>query len=163
MRREKDRPGLRDRTGADDAGCLSIDRPYGIKTIVSLNPIMWTRRDVRRCRVSGGGKTKFTCVDGPEFDGHEVDFNLLSNRLRMYSKQEKQLSKLTGANAMENKTQNRRRKKPPATGSRAGPQVRIRNFNEVPSVIRRNMRLPRGRALHPVQETELYGGLSRRM
>jgi ferredoxin--NADP+ reductase len=40
------------------------------------------------CRVSVGGKTKFTCVDGPEFDGHQVDFDLLASRLRMYREQE---------------------------------------------------------------------------
>ncbi len=68
-----------------------LTRPYGIKTIVSLNPIMVDATGMcGACRVSVGGKTKFTCVDGPEFDGHEVDFTLLSNRLRMYSEQEKQ-------------------------------------------------------------------------
>jgi ferredoxin--NADP+ reductase len=68
-----------------------LTKPYGIKTIVSLNPIMVDATGMcGACRVSVGGKTKFTCVDGPEFDGHEVDFNLLSNRLRMYSEQEKQ-------------------------------------------------------------------------
>ena len=69
----------------------NVTRPYGIKTIVSLNPIMVDATGMcGACRVSVGGKTKFTCVDGPEFDGHEVDFNLLSNRLRMYQDQEKQ-------------------------------------------------------------------------
>jgi ferredoxin--NADP+ reductase len=70
----------------------NLTRPYGIKTIVSLNPIMVDATGMcGACRVSVGGKTKFTCVDGPEFDGHEVDFELLSNRLRMYSEQEKQI------------------------------------------------------------------------
>ncbi len=68
-----------------------LTKPYGIKTIVSLNPIMVDATGMcGACRVSVGGKTKFTCVDGPEFDGHEVDFNLLTNRLRMYQDQEKQ-------------------------------------------------------------------------
>jgi ferredoxin--NADP+ reductase len=68
-----------------------VTKPYGIKTIVSLNPIMVDATGMcGACRVSVGGKTKFTCVDGPEFDGHEVDFNLLTNRLRMYQDQEKQ-------------------------------------------------------------------------
>lgn len=67
-----------------------LTRPYGIKTIVSLNPIMVDATGMcGACRVSVGGKTKLTCVDGPEFDGHEVDFALLSNRLRMYAEQEK--------------------------------------------------------------------------
>ena len=53
----------------------NLTRPYGIKTIVSLNPIMVDATGMcGACRVSVGGKTKFGCVDGPEFDGHEVDF-----------------------------------------------------------------------------------------
>ena len=68
-----------------------VTRPHGIRTIVSLNPIMVDATGMcGACRVSVGGKTKFTCVDGPEFDGHEVDFTLLTNRLRMYQNQEKQ-------------------------------------------------------------------------
>ena len=69
----------------------NVTKPYGIRTIVSLNPIMVDATGMcGACRVSVGGKTKFTCVDGPEFDGHEVDFALLTNRLRMYLDQEKQ-------------------------------------------------------------------------
>ena len=68
-----------------------VTRPHGIKTVVSLNPIMVDATGMcGACRVSVGGKTKFTCVDGPEFDGHQVDFELLANRLRMYQTQEKQ-------------------------------------------------------------------------
>jgi ferredoxin/flavodoxin---NADP+ reductase len=68
-----------------------LTRPYGIKTIVSLNPIMVDATGMcGACRVSVGGKTKFGCVDGPEFDGHEVDFNLLMTRLKMYSFPEKE-------------------------------------------------------------------------
>ncbi|MCX5844154.1 MAG: sulfide/dihydroorotate dehydrogenase-like FAD/NAD-binding protein [Deltaproteobacteria bacterium] len=69
----------------------NLTKPYGLKTIVSLNPIMVDATGMcGACRVSVGGKTKFGCVDGPEFDGHEVDFNLLITRLRMYAEQEKQ-------------------------------------------------------------------------
>lgn len=69
----------------------NVTRPHDIKTIVSLNSIMVDATGMcGACRVSVGGKTKFTCVDGPEFDGHEVDFDQLSNRLRMYQTQEKQ-------------------------------------------------------------------------
>jgi ferredoxin--NADP+ reductase len=69
----------------------NLTKPYGIKTIVSLNPIMVDATGMcGACRVSVGGKTKFGCVDGPEFDGHQVDFNLLITRLRMYAGQEKQ-------------------------------------------------------------------------
>jgi len=67
----------------------NLTRPYGIKTIVSLNAIMVDATGMcGACRVAVGGKTKFTCVDGPEFDGHEVDFDLLTSRLRMYCEQE---------------------------------------------------------------------------
>jgi len=66
-----------------------MTKPYGIKTVVSLNPIMVDATGMcGACRVSVGGKTRFGCVDGPEFDGHEVDFNLLMSRLKMYSGQE---------------------------------------------------------------------------
>jgi len=67
----------------------NLTRPYGIKTVVSLNPIMVDATGMcGACRVSVGGRTKFTCVDGPEFDGHQVDFDLLTTRLRMYREHE---------------------------------------------------------------------------
>lgn len=63
--------------------------PYGIKTLVSLNPIMVDGTGMcGACRVTVGGKTKFACVDGPDFDGHQVDYDELMNRNRVYSKQE---------------------------------------------------------------------------
>jgi len=63
--------------------------PAGIETIVSLNSIMVDATGMcGGCRVSVGGETKFTCVDGPEFDGHQVDFNLLFSRLATYEKHE---------------------------------------------------------------------------
>ena len=67
-----------------------LTRASGIKTIVSLNPIMVDGTGMcGGCRVSVGGKTKFACVDGPEFDGHEVDFKELWDRLAAYRDQEK--------------------------------------------------------------------------
>jgi ferredoxin--NADP+ reductase len=67
----------------------NVTRPHGIRTLVSLNPIMVDGTGMcGACRVTVGGKTKFTCVDGPEFDGHEVDFGLLTSRLQMYAEQE---------------------------------------------------------------------------
>ena len=64
-------------------------RPYGIKTIVSLNPIMVDSTGMcGGCRVQVGEETKFACVDGPEFDGHLVDFRGLMARGRMYRTQE---------------------------------------------------------------------------
>jgi len=63
-----------------------LTQPYNIKTIVSLNPIMVDATGMcGACRVTVGGKTKFACVDGPEFDGHEVDFDTLTKRLRIYT------------------------------------------------------------------------------
>ena len=62
---------------------------YKVKTLVSLNAIMVDGTGMCGCcRVSVGGKIKFACVDGPEFDGHEVDFDELSLRLQAYSEEE---------------------------------------------------------------------------
>jgi ferredoxin--NADP+ reductase len=67
-----------------------LTRPYGIKTIVSLNPIMVDATGMcGACRIAVDGKTRFGCVDGPEFDGHQVDFPLLMSRLKMYLPYEK--------------------------------------------------------------------------
>jgi ferredoxin--NADP+ reductase len=69
----------------------NITKPHRIKTIVSLNSIMVDATGMcGACRVNVAGQTKFTCVDGPEFDGHEVDFDLLSNRLKMYCDAERE-------------------------------------------------------------------------
>ena len=66
-------------------------RPYGVPTVVSLNPIMVDGTGMcGGCRVSVGNENKFACVDGPEFDGHKVDFDVLMSRQRMYKPQEKQ-------------------------------------------------------------------------
>lgn len=68
-----------------------VTRPHRIKTVVSLNPIMVDATGMcGACRVSVGGKTKFVCVDGPEFDGHEVDFKELVLRNRAYLREEKE-------------------------------------------------------------------------
>lgn len=65
-------------------------REYKIPTIVSLNPIMVDGTGMcGACRVEVGGQTKFACVDGPDFDGHQVDFDLLTQRQKMYLTQEK--------------------------------------------------------------------------
>ena len=69
---------------------VQLTKPAGIKTIVSLNPIMVDGTGMcGGCRVTIGGKTQFACVDGPEFDGHDVDFDELWDRLSAYHKQEK--------------------------------------------------------------------------
>ena len=67
-----------------------ITETYNVKTLVSLNPIMIDGTGMCGCcRVSVGGKTQFACVDGPEFDAHQVDFDGLINRLRAYEEDEK--------------------------------------------------------------------------
>lgn len=63
----------------------NLTREYGIKTIVSMNPIMIDGTGMcGGCRLSVGGETKFACVDGPDFDGHLVDFDLMLKRSGMY-------------------------------------------------------------------------------
>ncbi len=64
-------------------------KPYGVKTIVSLNPIMIDGTGMcGGCRVTVGGETKFACVDGPEFDGHLVDWDELLKRNSIYKEEE---------------------------------------------------------------------------
>jgi len=71
--------------------CAQTTKPFGVKTVVSLNPIMVDGTGMCGCcRVSVGGETKLACVDGPEFDGHLVDWELLMKRNRAYLKEEAQ-------------------------------------------------------------------------
>ena len=68
--------------------------PFGVKTIVSLNPIMVDGTGMcGGCRVTVGGETKFACVDGPDFDGHQVDYAELMSRNSVYRDREAQVSK----------------------------------------------------------------------
>ena len=70
--------------------CADTTRPKGIKTMVSLNPIMVDGTGMcGGCRVRVDGKMKFGCVDGPDFDGHKVDFDDLMSRLRRFVPEEK--------------------------------------------------------------------------
>lgn len=72
------------------AAVAETTRAFNVPTTVSLNPIMVDGIGMcGACRVSVGGKTKFACVDGPEFDGHEVDFPELRRRLGAFVRQEK--------------------------------------------------------------------------
>ncbi|HHW30310.1 MAG TPA: sulfide/dihydroorotate dehydrogenase-like FAD/NAD-binding protein [Clostridiaceae bacterium] len=67
----------------------NLTKHYGIKTIVSMNPVMIDGTGMcGGCRVTVGGKTKFACVDGPDFDGHEVDFDEAIRRQAMYKNEE---------------------------------------------------------------------------
>jgi len=67
----------------------AVTRPYEIPTIVSLNPIMVDGTGMcGGCRVTVGGQVQFACVDGPEFDGHQVDYDELMDRLSIYKNHE---------------------------------------------------------------------------
>jgi len=69
--------------------CAEATRPFGVRTLVSLNTIMIDGTGMcGGCRVEVGGETKFVCVDGPEFDGHLVNWELMMSRLRSYKKLE---------------------------------------------------------------------------
>jgi len=69
----------------------NLTRPFGIHTVVSLNPVMIDGTGMcGGCRVTIGKKTQFACVDGPEFDGHQVDFDELMDRLSTYREFEQQ-------------------------------------------------------------------------
>jgi ferredoxin--NADP+ reductase len=68
----------------------NITKEYNVQTMVSLNPIMVDGTGMcGGCRVTVGGETKFACVDGPEFDGHQVDYEELMLRLQAYTEDEK--------------------------------------------------------------------------
>ena len=70
-------------------GCAEATRHHGIRTIVSLNPLMIDGTGMcGGCRVKVGGQVRFACVDGPDFDGHQVDFDDLTSRLRRFAAQE---------------------------------------------------------------------------
>ena len=81
-----------------------VTKPYEIKTIVSMNPIMIDGSGMcGGCRITVGGETKFACVDGPDFDGHLVDFNEAIKRTMTYKEKEQHMMQehycnLTGGN-----------------------------------------------------------------
>lgn len=76
-----------------------MTRPYAVRTIVSLNPIMIDGTGMcGGCRVMVNNEMKFACVDGPEFDGHQVDFDLLADRLTTYKEEECRLLKTLKGN-----------------------------------------------------------------
>lgn len=78
-----------------------ITRPRQIKTIVSLNPIMIDGTGMcGSCRVEVGGETKLACVDGPEFDGHQVNYELLMARLSAFQEEEKEALRAHGEEEM---------------------------------------------------------------
>jgi NAD(P)H-flavin reductase len=71
--------------------CVELTRPRAVRTVVSLNPVMVDGTGMcGGCRVSVGGKMKFACVDGPEFDGHQVDFDEMQLRARRFEREERE-------------------------------------------------------------------------
>jgi glutamate synthase (NADPH/NADH) small chain len=108
-----------------------VTRPHNLKTVVSLNTIMVDGTGMCGCcRATIGGETKFVCVDGPEFDGHLVDFPELVSRQRMYTREERRAMwdhqcKLE-AKAKQMKKSKKREKMP-----EQDPKLRIQNFSEV--------------------------------
>jgi ferredoxin--NADP+ reductase len=73
----------------------AVTRPLGVQTIVSLNPLMVDGTGMcGGCRVTVNGVMHFACIDGPEFDGHGVDFDELSDRLTTYGDYEREARNL---------------------------------------------------------------------
>ena len=80
----------------------ALTKEYNIKTIISMNPIMIDGTGMcGGCRLTVGGETKFACVDGPDFDGHLVDFDEAMMRLRTYKEQETEASREYKCRLME--------------------------------------------------------------
>ena len=83
---------------------VATTKEYGIKTVVSLNTLMVDGTGMcGACRVTVGGKTVFTCVDGPEFDGHQVDFDEAMRRQGMYRTIEQRRAKIEAEKAAGHK------------------------------------------------------------
>ena len=71
--------------------CALATQPFGVPTVVNLNAIMVDGTGMcGACRVQVGGQMRFACVDGPEFDAHQVDWDLLLTRQRIYQEEERQ-------------------------------------------------------------------------
>lgn len=80
--------------------CAETTRPFKVPTVVSLNTIMVDGTGMcGGCRVTVGDETKFVCVDGPEFDGHQVDFNSMMSRMKSYTGFEQEHQCLCGKEA----------------------------------------------------------------
>ncbi|MBN1780142.1 NADPH-dependent glutamate synthase [bacterium] len=131
------------------AAVSNLTRQYNIPTLVSLNSLMVDGTGMcGGCRITVGGETKFVCVDGPEFDGHEVDFDELMQRSKTYLKEEKQalsrhecrLEDDVRKKQAERTSSDRRMQKPDQAPEKPksriempkqSPDKRIQNFDEV--------------------------------
>ena len=86
--------------------CCLTTKPFGVNTIVSLNSIMVDGTGMCGCcRVSVGGETKFACVDGPDFEGHKVDWDLLMKRQHAYLEEERESLELWETDALRNQSE----------------------------------------------------------
>jgi glutamate synthase (NADPH/NADH) small chain len=109
----------------------NMTRPYGIKSVVSLNSIMVDGTGMcGGCRVALDGSVKFACVDGPEFDAHLVDFDILMKRNRAYLHEE-QCALEKAAELVEKANKREIRKIPRQPIPARVPEERIKDFNEV--------------------------------
>jgi len=115
------------------AAVSNTTKPFGVKTTVSLNSLMVDGIGMcGACRVTVGGETKFTCVDGPEFDGHEVDFAELSSRLQSFKEIEStSLEHHHNCKCGGKKKKAAKKKETRVPMPNQDPKVRITNFNEV--------------------------------
>jgi glutamate synthase (NADPH) small chain len=105
-------------------------RPYGLKTIVSLNSVMIDGTGMcGGCRTTVGEETKFVCVDGPEFDAHQVNFKELMLRQQMYNREERRAlwNHTCKLEAQVAKKKSKKRERMPEQN----PKLRVQNFNEV--------------------------------
>ncbi len=108
-----------------------VTRLYDIKTVVSLNTIMVDGTGMCGCcRATIGGETKFVCVDGPEFDGHQVDFKELISRQKMYNREERR-AMWDHACKLEAKAKAMKKSRVREKMPEQNPKLRIQNFNEV--------------------------------
>lgn len=109
-----------------------LTRPHGIETIVSLNSIMVDGTGMcGACRVTIGERTRFVCVDGPEFDGHQVDFDELIQRQAMYSREEYRALWHYQCELAQRGEGKKKAKATRVSMPRQDPRARIRNFDEV--------------------------------
>jgi len=108
-----------------------VTRPFELKTVVSLNTIMVDGTGMCGCcRATIGGETKFVCVDGPEFDGHQVEFKELLLRGKMYNREERR-ALWDHKCKLEEKEKSLKKSKKREPMPEQNPKVRIQNFNEV--------------------------------
>jgi glutamate synthase (NADPH/NADH) small chain len=147
--------------------CAETSRPFGVRTLVSLNTIMVDGTGMcGSCRVTVGGKVKFACVDGPDFDAHQIDFDELMARQRRFRQQEQQANAdhahVCSLEELLLRQGKRTYKKYAAVEKH---QVAMPERDAAPTfhLLRRGepglqpgRRAARGRALHPVHQAHLH-------